>query len=180
MKKKIRMAAALLCLSMPASAQFYSLRTNVIGLATANLNAELSMTLTRKWSLHLPVQYNPFRFGDNKQFRNLYAAPGVRYWLRESYTGGFVGLYGTAATYSVGGLFGSKFRYEGEGYGLGISIGRAYTLGKRWNFEWELGAGALWLDYDKYACKHCGAWKAHESEWRVLPTRAALNFVYLF
>lgn len=72
------------------------------------------MTLNRKWSLHLPVQYNPFKFGRNRQFRNFYAAPGVRYWLLESYMGGFIGMYGTAGTYSVGNLFGNKYRYEGR------------------------------------------------------------------
>jgi hypothetical protein len=33
--------------------------------------------------------------------------------------GGFIGMYGTAGTYSVGNLFGNKYRYEGEGYGVG-------------------------------------------------------------
>ena len=39
----------------------YSLRTNVIGLATTNLNLEASMTLNRKWSLHLPVHEIPVK-----------------------------------------------------------------------------------------------------------------------
>ena len=66
------------------------------------------------------VQYNPFKFGRNRQFRNFYAAPGVRYWLLESYMGGFIGMYGTAGTYSVGNLFGNKYRLRGEGYGVGL------------------------------------------------------------
>lgn len=102
------------------------------------------------------------------------------YWLLQSYIGGFVGVYGTAGTYSVGNLFGSKYRYEGESYGVSISIGRAYQLSKSWNFEWEIGAGALWMDYDKYLCKRCGDLVSRKHEWAFLPTRAALNFVYLF
>ena len=94
--KKLFLCAGLLAFFLSVSAQSYSLRTNVIGLATTNLNLEASMTLNRKWSLHLPVQYNPFKFGRNRQFRNFYAAPGVRYWLLESYMGGFIGMYGTA------------------------------------------------------------------------------------
>lgn len=85
--KKLFLCAGLLAFFLSVSAQSYSLRTNVIGLATTNLNLEASMTLNRKWSLHLPVQYNPFKFGRNRQFRNFYAAPGVRYWLLESYMG---------------------------------------------------------------------------------------------
>ena len=181
MKKKKNLLLALLCCAgVTVSAQSYSLRTNVLGLATTNLNVEASMTLSRKWSFHLPVQYNPFKFSKNRQYRNFYVAPGVRYWLLQSYIGGFVGVYGTAGTYSVGNLFGSKYRYEGESYGVSVSIGRAYQLGKSWNFEWEIGAGALWMDYDKYLCKRCGDLVSRKHEWAFLPTRAALNFVYLF
>ena len=97
MKKKKNLLLALLCCAgVTVSAQSYSLRTNVLGLATTNLNVEASMTLSRKWSFHLPVQYNPFKFSKNRQFRNFYVAPGVRYWLLQSYIGGFVGVYGTA------------------------------------------------------------------------------------
>ena len=71
-------------------------------------------------------------------------------------------------------------RYEGEGYGVGLSIGKAYQIGRRWNLEWEAGAGAVWLAYDKYLCKRCGDLVGQEYGWHFLPTRAALNVVYLF
>lgn len=180
MKKRSFLWGSLLAFTLGVSAQSYSLRTNVLGLATTNLNLEASMTLGRKWSLHLPVQYNPFRFSRNRQFRNLYVAPGVRYWLLESYMGPFIGMHGTAGTYSVGNLFGSRYRYEGEGYGVGVSIGKAYQLSTRWNFEWEIGAGAVWLGYDKYLCKRCGDLVSKNYGWHFLPTRAAVNLVYLF
>lgn len=181
MKKTKLLALALLCFTTKVVyAQSYSLRSNIIGLATTNLNLEASMTLNKKWSLHVPVQYNPFKFSKNRQFRNFYTSPGVRYWLLQSYIGGFVGIYGTAGTYSVGNLFGSKYRYEGEGYGVSVSFGKAYQLSKSWNFEWEIGAGAVWLDYDKYWCKRCGDLVNSKHVWSFLPTRAALNFVYLF
>ena len=97
MLKKTLILVSLLLLPWTVSAQFYSLRTNVAALATGNLNAEFSMTLNRKWSVHLPLQYCPFKFNANRQWRNIYTSPGVRYWLRESYTGGFIGLHGVAA-----------------------------------------------------------------------------------
>lgn len=128
MRKRAFLFCALAACALAVSAQSYSLRSNILGLATTNLNLEASMTLNRKWSLHLPVQYNPFKFGSNRQFRNFYAAPGARYWLLESYMGGFIGMYGTVSMYSVGNLFGSKYRYEGEGYGVGLSVGKAYQI----------------------------------------------------
>ena len=60
MKKfKFLLVAAFLMLGLSANAQFYSVKTNVLGLATGNLNLELSATASRKVSIHLPVNYNP-------------------------------------------------------------------------------------------------------------------------
>ena len=75
MRKRAFLFCALAACALAVSAQSYSLRSNILGLTTTNLNLEASMTLNRKWSLHLPVQYNPFKFGSNRQFRNFYAAP---------------------------------------------------------------------------------------------------------
>lgn len=180
MRKRVIYTIILLGTAFYASAQSYSLRTNVVGLATTNLNVEASMTLNKKWSLHLPIQYNPFEFSNNRQFKNLYVAPGVRYWLLQSYIGSFIGLYGTAGTYSVGNLFGIKERYEGDGYGVSVSFGNAYQLSKRWNFEWEVGVGAVWLNQKKHEYHQCGDLLEKEHKWIFAPTRAALNFVYLF
>ena len=49
MKKfKFLLVAAFLMLGLSANAQFYSVKTNVLGLATGNLNLELSATASRK------------------------------------------------------------------------------------------------------------------------------------
>ena len=50
--------------------------------------------------LGLSLIHISFKFGRNRQFRNFYAAPGVRYWLLESYMGGFIGMYGTCLLYT--------------------------------------------------------------------------------
>lgn len=180
MKKKIIVLIISMIFPICVNAQFYSLRTNMVGLGTGNLNLELSMTMNRKWSLHIPVQYNPFVFRDNKQFRNLTIEPAVRYWFVESYNKNFVSLYGIASRFHVGGLFGHRFRYDGKGFGAGLSYGHAYTLSSRFNIEWEVGAGLIWADYDKYRCKHCGAKIGSESKLYFLPTKIAVNIVYLF
>lgn len=135
MRKKFFFLGILLGVCLASPAQFYSARTNLIGLATGNINLEGSMTLNRRWSLHLPVQYNPFVFKDNRQFRNLTVMPGVRYWFVESYSNFFVGMNTLASGYSIGRIWNKK-RYEGEGYGIGLSIGKAYPLSKTWNIEW--------------------------------------------
>ena len=53
-------------------------------------------------------------------------------------------------------------------------------LSESWNIELEAGVGAAWLDYDKYICKRCGDLVEHKKEVRILPTKAAINLVYLF
>ena len=145
MRKKFFFLGILLGVCLASPAQFYSARTNLIGLATGNINLEGSMTLNRRWSLHLPVQYNTFVFKDNRQFRNLTVMPGVRYWFVESYSNFFVGMNTLASGYSIGRIWNKK-RYEGEGYGIGLSIGKAYPLSKTWNIEWELGGAAVWAN----------------------------------
>ena len=96
--KKIILKYALmtiLCLlSKDMCAQFYSMITNVPALGTTTFNLEASMPLNRKWSLHLPVYYNPFVFKDNKKFQQFSVMPGVRWWLLESYVHGFAGVNG--------------------------------------------------------------------------------------
>lgn len=87
-------ACVLACLvySDKVSAQFYSVRTNLVGLGTGNLNVEGSMAFSTHWSAHLPVQYNPFRLWDDGKLKNFTVQPGVRYWMRETYGRGcFIG-----------------------------------------------------------------------------------------
>ena len=160
-----------------ANAQFYSIKTNLLGWATTNMNVEAGMTLNRKLSLHLPITYNPFVFKNNKRMQNLTVQPGVRYWFLESYVHGFIGVNGIASTYH---LSDKKYRYEGDAYGLGLSYGYAKLLSPRWNMELETGWGLVWADYTKYACKECGKKLGQETRWYLIPTKASLSIVYLF
>ena len=98
-------ACVLACLvySDKVSAQFYSVRTNLVGLGTGNLNVEGSMAFSTHWSAHLPVQYNPFRLWDDGKLKNFTVQPGVRYWMRETYGRGcFIGLHGVFSIYKIG------------------------------------------------------------------------------
>ena len=57
MNRKFRflLILGLLFVGLNAHAQFYSAKTNVLGMATGNLNLELSAALSRKVTIHLPV-----------------------------------------------------------------------------------------------------------------------------
>ncbi|SHG36903.1 DUF3575 domain-containing protein [Dysgonomonas macrotermitis] len=158
-------------------AQFYSLGTNIPALGTATFNAEISMTLDRKWSLHLPVYYNPFVFSDNKKWQNFTIMPGVRYWLLESYVNAFAGVNAIGSKYH---LTWKDSRYEGTAYGIGASIGYAWMLSTRWNLEVEGGIGLVWADYSRYECEKCGRKEKDDSHWVTVPDKLSLSLIYLF
>ena len=66
------------------------------------------------------------------------------------------------------------------GYGIGLSIGKAYPLSNTWNIEWELGGAAVWARYNEYRCRECGAFLGRKHGWYLIPSRVALNMIYLF
>lgn len=163
------------------SAQYHSIRTNLLGLATGNLNIEGSMAFTTHWSGHLPIQYNPFNLWDGGKLKNITVAPGFRYWFRDTYgRGHFVGLHGLFSYFNAGGLFGHAYRYQGTAWGGGLSLGWVRPISRRWNFEIELGGGLVWADWERFRCETCGRRTGKDREVRLLPTRAAINIVYLF
>lgn len=173
----------LTCGISKVSAQYYSLSSNMLGLATGNLNIEISATAGRKWSIHLPVNYNPFTYNfisENAKMQNLTTQPGIRYWFCESYMRGFIGLHATASRYHLGWDKLSKYRYDGWATGGGLSLGYAKMLAKRWNLEFEVAADVLYADYDKYECRVCGFLSAREKKVLVAPTKASISIVYLF
>lgn len=174
--KYILLSLLLLC-TVSGHAQSYSLGVNIPAAGTGTINAEVSMTLDRKWSLHLPVYYNPFVFKDNKKFQNLTLLPGVCYWLRESYVGGFTGVNAVASEYHI---TWKDSRYQGQAYGMGISIGYAWMLAPGWNLEIEGGISLVRADYTKYECERCGQRKGDYSRWLAMPGKTALSFIYLF
>ncbi len=171
----------LLFFSLPASAQFYSARTNMVGLVTGNMNVEFAMTMNKKISLHFPVQYNPFFYSKEKntKFQNLTAMPGMRYWFSESFRDAFLGFSLVGSRYNIGNVW-SDYRYRGYAAGMGLSFGRSYPVSPRWNLEWELGMAALWTTGEKALAKRYGYSFGDYVRWRLFPHKIALNLVYLF
>ncbi len=174
-----------LCLSLGCGktyAQFYSVSVDGVALATTTFNVEGSMALHNKWSLHLPVQYNPWTFSGNKKIKQIAIQPGIRYWFGDSYSPGwFIGLNAVVDRYNRGGFLGSRHRRDGWGYGPGISGGYVIPLHRRWNIEFEAGVSAIWSRYDKYRCETCGE-KLEDGAtgWFIQPGKAAVKLVFLF
>lgn len=114
-KKIFFLLVFLLCLLFPkfSMAQFDLVHTNLTGLSTGKQDIEDSIFFSMRWSAHLPVQYNPFNPWGDAKLKDLTLAPDIRYWMRESYAGGyFFGLHDIFSLYNAGCIFGHRYRYE--------------------------------------------------------------------
>ena len=181
MKKLILLILVMLTLTAgDALAQTFSIRTSATMLATATPNIELSMPISKKISIHLPVLYNPWIMKENSRFQQLTTMPGVRLWQQQVGVHYFSSFYAIAMRYHVGGWLDKEFRYDGTGYGAGAGIGYSWVLSDHFNLDLEAGLGIIWADYDK-----CG-WQSDSHRYgsykglRLIPTKLDISIAYFF
>lgn len=157
----------------PALAQRWAVRTNVLALATGNINADLSLALGSRISLHLPIQYRPYtlpvhapigllhwmegdlfnthlaKMGKLDHAENLTVMPGLRYWMNGVYNRGlFFGAHAVGKLFTYGGTDLVNRYKDGYALGGGLSVGYSLELSPRWNIEAEIGGSAYWRTYD--------------------------------
>ena len=84
----------------------------------------------------------------------------------------------TNHTIKIFGKGSKEYRFEGYGYGGGISYGYNFFLGIRWSIEANLGIGYARLHYDKYKCQKCGEKVGTESRNYFGPTKAGISLIY--
>jgi hypothetical protein len=170
-----------------ASAQFYALKVDALGLLTTTLNVEASIVVHNKWTLHLPVKVNPWKI-NGKPYQFAAIMPGVRYWFIDSYSRGwFIGANAVAGGHNLTGVtdninyFSRDHRYKGWSYGGGISGGYSFPIAKRWNIEAEAGIANVYVDHDIYQ-ESSGEDKqaAYQKGFFIVPGKIGVNIVYLF
>lgn len=179
--------AFLFVVSSKASAQFYAVKVDALGLMTTNLNVEASMVVRNQWSLHLPVKVNPWRLND-KPYQHITAMPGVRYWFIDSYSRGwFIGVNAVASVYNFTGLVGDKvdyyarnYRYKGWGVGGGVSGGYSFPITKRFNIELEVGIAGVYVNHDIYHEEGESRNIGYQKGVLPVPGKIGANIVYLF
>lgn len=160
----------------------FAIKSNLLYDATASMNLGVEFKLSNKWTLEVPVSYNPWTFSDNKKWKHVLVQPEARWWLCEAFNGHFLGLHGHYASYNVGNVdIGSlkDYRYEGWLAGAGVSYGYQFYLGRRFNLELALGVGYAYIKYDKYKCATCGDFVKSDHKNYFGPTKAAITLVYL-
>lgn len=157
-------------------------KTNALYWATTTPNLGIEFGLSKKLTLDVSANYNPWGFSDNKKMKHWLVQPELRYWTCERFYGHFFGLHGHFAEYNVGGikLFGlENYRYRGNLYGAGISYGYHWILGNQWSIEASVGVGYAHLDYDKYNCKKCDSKIKEDTNEYWGPTKASISFIYV-
>ena len=162
-----------------------------------NLGAEVG--LSKKLTLDLYANYNPWTYKDQKMMKMLAFQPELRYWFCDKFNGHFVGAHlhgGVYALFNFGGMLPWGFnngkmlgienrqiahnRYQGNLAGFGISYGYQWILGKHWNLEGNIGIGYARVKYEQFECKTCGEKVKEGHKNYVGPTKAAVSLIYLF
>lgn len=156
--------------------QNHSFSTNGVSWGTLSLNAEYSVRIGNKQSVHIPFAWNPWTFEGNKKRKHLTVLPQWRYWMREAYLGHFLGANLIGSHYNVSR---GAYRFDGMAYGAGLSWGYAWILNKRLNLEVQAGIGVVRTDYKRFDCGTCGDYLSKESKWFMVPNRLAVSLVYV-
>lgn len=132
------------------------MKTNILGLGMAIINAAAEVDLARHWSFTLPVYYSSWDYLKSTiKFRTFAIQPEFRYWFSDYNDKFFVGAHFGFAYYNF--AFDGEYRYQDHdgktpAVGGGVSVGYRLPLSEnnRWRVEFSLGVGFYPLHYDKF------------------------------
>ncbi len=164
----------------------FNIKTNLLYDLTTTMNLGIEFRTGGHTSIDIPVNWNPWDFKNTDfQLKHVLVQPEFRYWFRETFKGGFIGLHAHWATFNVGGFphkpftkFMENNRFDGELYGAGISWGYRWNWSHHWGMEFTIGAGYALMDYDVYACETCGDYRDSRKHGYWGPTKIGLNLIY--
>lgn len=158
-------------------AQQLVLKTNVLSLLTTTLNAGVEYKIAPQWTTGLNIMYKPWALlPDNKKMTGLLIQPEIKYWLCQPFYQHYIGGHLHYGMYN-GGF--SKYRYQGDLYGLGLSYGYHWVLNRNWNIELSAGVGYARMNYDKYYRPKCGFFIGRKSNNYLGITQLSFNLVYI-
>lgn len=192
MKRIFSITLALICLTPLCRAQKIAVKSNLLyGIGTYTPNLGVEWGIGPRGTLDIGGGYHPWNLqgseSNNRKRVHWLGSIEYRYWFCERFSGHFVGVHALGSQYNISQhqlpwLFGKgseNYRYQGYGYGGGISSGYQWILGKRWNLEALFGMGYAQLHFDKYACRKCGDKLAAEKRHYWGPTQAGVSLIYL-
>ena len=181
----IALAMIMLLFCGKADAQRFSVSSNLVDYAAlGTLNAEVSYSLSRRWSLSAGARYNPFIFrkGDLQrqfQYRQQSYSIGARLWPWHTWSGWWFAGKLRWQEYNAGGIISPETR-EGDRFGAGLYAGYTYMLGAHFNLEFGLGIWTGTDIYSLYSCPVCGVTLESGNTFFMLPDDMMISLVYVF
>lgn len=176
-----------------ASAQDFSIKSNLLYDATGTVNLGIEAPVARQWTFDLSGNLNAWRFTETSVWKHYMIQPEFRYWLCNRFSGHWFGFHAHGGQYNVGGIsnslsfLGTDFsvltdrRYQGWFIGCGLSYGYAVPLGVHWNLDLGLGLGYSYTMSDVYECQECGKHIHAGLPHHYLGiTKLAVSLAYLF
>ncbi len=155
-------------------------------------NLAVEVGLGAHTTLDLSGSYNWFYLkggkDNNKKLVHWIIQPEFRYFFKERFNGHFVGLHALYSEYNIGGyelpmLFGDDskyYRHQGNAYGVGFSYGYQLPVSKCFSLEFNVGAGYMQMQYDKYKGTTCGEIKDKNIVKHYFgPTKAGISLIFL-
>ena len=183
-------------LSQVAAGQEVSIRNNLAYDATGTLNAAVEVQVGphvsvgvnggfKSWPRFLFWESNNTE--NTSHWRHFLVAPEFRYYFSEVFKGAFIGADALYSHFNVGdvkfpfGLYpeARDYRFQGDLFGGGLSVGYAWRLGPHWRIEAEAGVDVGYVAADKYQCARCGS-QVGRKEGAVVIPKLGVNFAYNF
>ncbi len=163
----------------------FGIKTNLLYWIPTTPNIGLEFGMARKWTMDISAGYNPFQWHKGGVNKWGYVQPEARYWFCQRFEKHFIGLHALYIKYNIGNTefpftdaF-EQYRYDGWGAGAGISYGYHLPMAKRWAWEFSVGAGYVYLEYDKYRCYDCDEYEGRKNRHYFGPTKAGVSLIYM-
>ena len=88
-----------------------------------------------------------------------------------------MGLAGIGCDYHY--VYDDGKRHKGDLYGGGVTYGYSFVLSRRWSLETTLGVGVAHVQEMNWEKDEPEPGVANLKEWKVIPLKAGVTFVYL-
>jgi len=162
-------------------------KTNLLYDAMTTINIGMDFRVSKRHTLGLTLNYNPWTFSDNKKFKILHFQPEFRYWICEPFNKHFLGVHADYARFNIGNIkmpLGfypelEDHRFQGNLFGGGITYGYQWYLASRLSLEATIGLGYYYTDFKKYDCGKCGKYIETGNKHYIGPTKIGISLVYM-